>query len=227
MRLSNALARVSLLALALVLCAGIALAAVGVYPVMSVKKAYVTGDAVPIKVTAATTATDTPKPTFDGTVTIEASTESSAAGFVALGSKYTTGTATGFSFKPVQNTWYRALYEATATAPQMVGVGAKITAVTYKMKKTGPLTCAGSITVTPTPTAKALVRVWKSTTVKKKATWVFYASNEATLNATAKAGTYKFSTTVPLGSKGKYQAIVSYEDALHIKTATKAKSLVR
>ena len=230
------------LAVVVALCATtIAVAATSVTPQVVLKKKVITyGEASPFGVKAV-------GGSFDGTVTVFKSIESSAGGFGAIFSTRTVEPKPLLNVNPGklnQNTWFYASYvpsgtlDATASAPVMIGVQAKMWPLSYRAPKrvgTDKLGVSGSLEVTPAvlQTVKVdLQKLVKKSHVKMigkkpfkfwKWEWAPLASNQATLTKTAKKGSecyYTFKTD--FGTKASFKgltvrAIVSYEDAVHVK----------
>jgi hypothetical protein len=178
---------------------------------------------------------------FEGTITVYKSVESSVAGFAAILSTRTVRAAKGVNpGKLNQNTWFYASYVPsgsvvpTTSKVAMIGVKAKLGQVGYNSRKHADrdmLRVSGSLEVTPAAkTARVelqkLVRksTEKAVRGKKVAFWKWewntIESKEATLTKSAKKDAYTFQTD--FGTMANYKgttlrAVVSYEDVVHLK----------
>lgn len=189
---------------------------------------------------------------FDGTLTVYKSVESSAGGFASILSTRTVSAARAVNNgKLHRNTWFYASYlasgavEATVSPTVMIGVKAKLGTVSYRVPgRVGrdKLNVSGSVEVTPavaTTANVALQKFVKKTTFtsrhgrlfrSSKWVWETIASKDTTLTKDPRRyARYTFSTD--FGTRVSYEgmvvrAVVSYEDALHTK-ATRAGHALR
>jgi hypothetical protein len=198
------------------------------------KKVITYGEASPLTVKAV-------GGSFDGTVTVSKSVESSVGGFASIASARTTSRAFRVSpGKLNQNTWFGASYvpsgsvDPTTSAVVMIGVMAKLGHVSYNSPKHvggDDLVVSGSLEVTPAAkTARVeLQKLVKKSTVKVirgreitfwKWEWSAIESKDATLTRSPKKDAYTFKTD--FGTRATYRGltvrvVVTYQDAVHVK----------